>query len=65
MLITAWTIVASDGLWQIERTRAPGIDFQEWVRYDLEYVQRMSVLTDLKIMLRTVPKVLKGGGNGR
>lgn len=53
------------GLWQVERTRAPGIDFQEWVRYDLEYVERLSLLNDLKIILRTIPKVLKGGGNGR
>lgn len=53
------------GLWQVERTRAPGVDFQEWVKYDVEYVQRMSLLTDLWIMLRTVKKVLGGGGGGR
>lgn len=53
------------GLWQVERTRAPGMDFQEWVKFDLEYVQRMSLMTDVWIMARTVVKVLKGGGGGK
>lgn len=48
------------GLWQIKRTRAPQTDFQEWIRYDLEYVQRQSWRLDLWIILQTVRKVLRG-----
>jgi lipopolysaccharide/colanic/teichoic acid biosynthesis glycosyltransferase len=52
------------GLWQVERTRAPGVDFQEWVRYDLEYVQRVGVGTDLYIIWRTIYKIIKGDVRG-
>ncbi|MDB4632825.1 sugar transferase [bacterium] len=41
------------GLWQVRRTRAPGRDFQEWIRYDLEYVRRASFLLDMQIVLKT------------
>jgi lipopolysaccharide/colanic/teichoic acid biosynthesis glycosyltransferase len=41
------------GLWQVRRTRAPGRDFQEWIRYDLEYVRRASWLLDMQIVLKT------------
>ena len=53
------------GLWQVERTRAPGIDFQEWVRYDLEYVQRLGTATDIAIIARTISKLIKGEVRGR
>ena len=42
------------GLWQVSRTRAEGLDFQEWIRFDLEYVERMSWTLDAKIILKTV-----------
>jgi len=42
------------GLWQIKRTREPETDFQEWIRYDLEYVQHQSFARDLWIILCTV-----------
>lgn len=42
------------GLWQISRTRKAGMDFQEWVHYDMEYVRRMSFWMDFKICVRTV-----------
>lgn len=42
------------GLWQIQRTRAAGLDFQEWIRFDLEYVQRMNWRLDIWILWRTV-----------
>ena len=29
------------GLWQVRRTRRPGLDFQEWIKYDLEYVEAL------------------------
>jgi lipopolysaccharide/colanic/teichoic acid biosynthesis glycosyltransferase len=47
------------GLWQVSRTRQPGLDFQEWIRFDLEYVQRISWRLDLSIIFRTL-RVLMG-----
>lgn len=41
------------GLWQVKRTRTAGNDFQEWIRYDLEYVERASLLLDLRIIWQT------------
>lgn len=49
------------GLWQVRRTREPQTDFQEWIRYDLEYVQRESWRLDLWIIFETVRTVLFGG----
>jgi lipopolysaccharide/colanic/teichoic acid biosynthesis glycosyltransferase len=48
------------GLWQLKRTREPGEDFQEWIKYDLEYVERASFLLDLVILFRTAILVLRG-----
>lgn len=48
-------------LWQING-RSNICDFDEWVRLDLEYVQRASFLLDLKVMLLTIPAVLSGRG---
>lgn len=48
------------GLWQVRRTREPETDFQEWIRYDLEYVQHESWRLDLWIILQTIKKVLGG-----
>ncbi len=42
------------GLWQVCRTRAPGLDFQEWIRFDVEYVRRQSWRLDLWIIWRAV-----------
>lgn len=49
------------GLWQVRRTRRPGLDFQEWIKYDIEYVRQMSWRLDLLIILQTVRILLKGG----
>ena len=49
------------GLWQINRTRAPGKDFQEWIRYDVEYVRRASFWLDLKICVKTAWLLMTGG----
>ena len=48
------------GLWQVKRSREPGLDFQEWIRYDLEYNERMSPWMDLKILWQTVWVVVGG-----
>jgi lipopolysaccharide/colanic/teichoic acid biosynthesis glycosyltransferase len=42
------------GLWQISRTRAEGADFQEWIKYDIEYVERQSFWLDLWIIWQTI-----------
>jgi lipopolysaccharide/colanic/teichoic acid biosynthesis glycosyltransferase len=41
------------GLWQVRRTRRPGADFQEWIKYDLEYVHKRGWKLDLMIILKT------------
>lgn len=50
------------GLWQVMRTRRQGLDFQEWIRYDLEYVQNIGWRLDLWILWKTILMCL---GKGR
>ena len=49
------------GLWQIRRTRNRGSDFQEWIKYDIEYVENMSLWLDLKIIYKTIEQVVHKG----
>jgi exopolysaccharide biosynthesis polyprenyl glycosylphosphotransferase len=44
------------GLWQVEARHEP--EFDRWVERDLAYIDRWSLLLDLKILLRTIPAVL-------
>lgn len=48
------------GLWQV--SGRADIGFDEMIALDLDYVRRMSVPTDLVILLRTVSAVLSGRG---
>jgi len=48
-------------LWQV-RGRNQITDFKDWVRLDLEYIDRWTLWLDIKILLRTVPVVLFGWG---
>ncbi|MGE3311576.1 MAG: sugar transferase [Limisphaerales bacterium] len=48
-------------LWQISG-RSDVRDFKEWVRLDLEYIDNWSLWLDVKILLQTVPIVLRGSG---
>ncbi len=48
-------------LWQISG-RNQVRDFRDWVKLDLEYIDRWSLGLDLKILLRTIPAVLGGLG---
>lgn len=48
------------GLWQVELRG--DAEFDRGVERDLDYIARRSVLLDLKIILRTVPAVLRGTG---
>lgn len=49
------------GLWQIKRRRLPGLDFQEWIRYDIEYVENCSMGLDLWIILQSVLMLFRLG----
>ena len=48
-------------LWQVSG-RNEITDFDEWLRLDLEYIERWSLRLDLAILLRTIPAVLSGRG---
>ena len=48
-------------IWQVEG-RSEIADFTEWAKLDLDYIQSWSLWLDLKILLRTVPAVLRGHG---
>src|SRR5881394_2039595 len=47
-------------LWQV-RGRSD-LGFAEWMRLDLEYVDRLSLRLDLEILARTIPAVLSARG---
>lgn len=46
------------GLWQVKRSRLKGLDFQEWIRYDVQYVQERSWRLDLWIIIQTIKVTL-------
>ena len=47
-------------LWQINGRNT--IDFQEWMKLDLKYIDEWSFFSDLRIIAKTVPAVLMGRG---
>lgn len=46
--------------WQV--SGRSNIGFDEWMELDVKYINEMSFLTDMKIILLTIPAVLKGDG---
>ena len=48
-------------LWQVSGRNAIGFD--DWVRLDLKYIDTWSLRNDVKILLRTLPAVLRGSGS--
>ncbi len=46
--------------WQI--SGRADIQWEEWVELDLKYIKDMSIGTDLAIIMKTIPVVLKGDG---
>ena len=44
------------GLWQVSGRNL--IDFDQWMKLDLEYIDNWSLWLDVKILLRTIPAVL-------
>jgi exopolysaccharide biosynthesis polyprenyl glycosylphosphotransferase len=47
-------------LWQVNGRSHIG--FEDWVRLDLEYIDTWSLGLDFRILLKTIPVVLKGSG---
>ena len=47
-------------LWQVNGRS--NIGFEEWVRLDLEYIDRWSLGLDMLILLKTIPAVFRGPG---
>lgn len=50
------------GLWQVSGRNQIN-DFDDVVRYDLEYIDNWSVLLDIKLILKTIIVVFKGTGS--
>jgi exopolysaccharide biosynthesis polyprenyl glycosylphosphotransferase len=48
-------------LWQIEG-RNEVKSFEEWVKLDLQYIDRWNIWLDVKILLKTIPAVLRSRG---
>jgi lipopolysaccharide/colanic/teichoic acid biosynthesis glycosyltransferase len=48
-------------LWQVSG-RADIRDFDEWVRLDLAYIERWSLLLDLRILAQTLAAVVRRRG---
>jgi lipopolysaccharide/colanic/teichoic acid biosynthesis glycosyltransferase len=47
-------------LWQVSGRSQ--VDFEEWMRLDLEYIDNWSLMLDLMIFLKTIPVVLTARG---
>jgi exopolysaccharide biosynthesis polyprenyl glycosylphosphotransferase len=47
-------------LWQINGRS--NVDFNDWVRLDLDYIDNWSLLLDARILIKTVPVVISGSG---
>ena len=47
-------------LWAVSGRDA--VDFETWMRLDMEYIDNWSLALDWKILLRTIPRVLTGHG---
>ncbi len=47
-------------LWQVKGRS--GTSFDQWISYDLEYIDTWTFLLDCKILLMTIPAVIRGTG---
>lgn len=46
--------------WQI--SGRSDISFEDWMKLDMEYIDNWSLIGDLKILFKTIPAVIRGGG---
>jgi len=47
-------------LWQVSGRN--NIDFDDWVKLDLNYIDNWSLRLDMELLLKTIPTVIKGTG---
>lgn len=47
--------------WQIQGRS--DIPWEEWIELDLDYIEDMSILTDIKMIVKTIPAILGGEGS--
>jgi len=47
-------------LWAVKGRDA--LDFDTWMKMDMEYIDEWSLALDCKIMLQTIPRVITGRG---
>jgi lipopolysaccharide/colanic/teichoic acid biosynthesis glycosyltransferase len=48
------------GLWQVSGRNE--VSFDEMVRLDVQYLEDWSLSSDIRILFRTIPALLRGGG---
>lgn len=48
------------GLWQV--SGRSDLSFQQWISLDIYYIENWNIALDIKILLKTIPVVLKGEG---
>ncbi|RED57648.1 sugar transferase [Cohnella lupini] len=48
------------GLWQV--SGRSDLNFEQWLDLDIYYIERWSVSLEMKILLKTIPAVIKGDG---
>jgi exopolysaccharide biosynthesis polyprenyl glycosylphosphotransferase len=48
------------GLWQV--SGRSDLDFEQWIDLDIYYIERWSLSLEMKILLKTIPAVIKGTG---
>jgi lipopolysaccharide/colanic/teichoic acid biosynthesis glycosyltransferase len=47
-------------IWQISGRN--NLDFDNWIRLDLQYIDQWSLWMDFKILVQTIPVVFRGTG---
>ena len=58
-----WRLTAKPGItciWQVSGRSE--LDYDTWMRMDMEYIENWSLWLDIKLLLRTIPAVLSGRG---